>query len=1006
MPSSYSRHDGGNIEKATAKIHPHSATIHQNHETKAGSPHYTDLTLQEVKIAGPARSPKLNETNPGAGSSENDDLPVLRQISHDSNKSCDSTSSTESSIPNGRKHVLQDSNTIQSENFHKLVRSPSSISAKKKFRSAARKASMVAMLKSFKRGRTRDRSLDDRVDQIEQKLAKHMYQTMGLQQAFEYYNKDGNSGLDRAELQELLVKCNAEFTTPELDRLMQRYDEDGNGTITLDEFITTVPISRERFLKFLEQKDEQRSACLDLPVTVLFFVWFVVLLSLHDVTASAFAVESGVMDDLVTRQSALYKDSFYTVDTIDKFWDWMETVLVPIAFQQNVVGMKDITLEEPHNWGLINSYNRFLGAGVAVQQTRSGHAACDILTVNSALNQSCHPWLKKGYVEMEQLDDPDAWSSNASFGTPLCSSLQLQFNCSDCSSFFDESDCYNDTMISSYVASVVSAFSVTDPELCSIEPYPSSDLPSFEVLLDAAQTQDDILSQIAYLRDRQWIDKSTKHIQLLFAVYNGEFGTYMAVNLLWEVNRGGAVIPSIRLQDSIPADPYDNNSFGLWLWEIGWIVMVLGQAFGEFKEMCEPRSTDETNEFKSNQRACNKGLKKYWSDIWNILDWIQIIFTLILMGIWYDICFNGVFPLTEEWSQTYNNSDLSIRQQAASSLIDVLHKAALYRNCVVINIIIILIRFFKAFLVQPRLSIVTKTFTKSFVDVVHFLIILLCLLFAFVCTGVFLLGHKIRDFSDIGEALMRLYQSMIALPLLKWDEVEVASKAADGYSMAMVWYSLFLLLINLVFKSMLLAIIMHAYAKARNDAGSKARTIWAQTEDVWTEIRAGWRGAMRLNNLISVMAVPADLDPNDIDESAMYCKATVNVHEVLLEYFKTQSLTLKDKKATLKQKNYWRKYAKTYLLRLWAEYFDFIDMKDPSDTEARQRQAFQRVRELDTDFQDLEGRIDRISSTMVANFQSMNTMMKKIHHELVVRNQQINSIDKEHHDIEAQITMI
>ena len=175
---------------------------------------------------------------------------------------------------------------------------------------------------------------------------------------------------------------------------MARYDTDGNGTVTLDEFTTTVPISRIRLLEYLHQKDQQRSACLSLPVTVLFFIWFVVLLSLHDVTNNAYHVETGVMKDMTSRTSAEYGSTFYTADTVDKLWDWLDTVLVPIAFRENFPGSGRPV--PPYQWGTINSYNHYLGAGISIAQTRSDTDGCAIEVLDEPLNASCHPWIRPG----------------------------------------------------------------------------------------------------------------------------------------------------------------------------------------------------------------------------------------------------------------------------------------------------------------------------------------------------------------------------------------------------------------------------------------------------------------------------------------------------------------------------------------------------------------------------------------------------------------------------------
>lgn len=277
-----------------------------------------------------------------------------------------------------------------------------------------------------------------------------------------------------------------------------------------------------------------------MPVTVLFFIWFVVLLSLHDVTTSAYSVETGVVKDLTTRKSAVFGDDFYEADTIDKVWDWLDTVLIPIAFDQHVPGANQRPVP-PYAWGSINSYNHYLGAGISMGQTRGSLDSCSILALEGPLNASCHPWRQPNIFVHE-----GSWTSNDTFGVPLCSTLFTELNCTvgvDCAGLYDPHSCYNDVGISDYVAATASAFEVVNEENAAIEPYPTSTLPSFEVLFDASQSKDEILAQLQYLKQREWIDKQTKYLQLLFAVYNGEYGTYMAVNFLWEINRGGSVIP-------------------------------------------------------------------------------------------------------------------------------------------------------------------------------------------------------------------------------------------------------------------------------------------------------------------------------------------------------------------------------------------------------------------------------------------------------------------------------
>ena len=101
-------------------------------------------------------------------------------------------------------------------NWDSSLKSGKSSRFPKRSASMARKHSLMRLKKRVARTRTRDRTIEDRVDVIEQKLAKYMYQTMGLRAAFEFYNKDGNAGLDKDELADILTKCNAEYRQGEL----------------------------------------------------------------------------------------------------------------------------------------------------------------------------------------------------------------------------------------------------------------------------------------------------------------------------------------------------------------------------------------------------------------------------------------------------------------------------------------------------------------------------------------------------------------------------------------------------------------------------------------------------------------------------------------------------------------------------------------------------------------------------------------------------------------------
>ena len=75
------------------------------------------------------------------------------------------------------------------------------------------------------------------------------------------------------------------------------------------------------------------------------------------------------------------------------------------------------------------------------------------------------------------MDDPDAWSSNSSFGVPLCAAL------AEARGLVDAGDCYDDSADSAYVQQNDAAFAVVEASKVAVEPYPklADPLPAFEV---------------------------------------------------------------------------------------------------------------------------------------------------------------------------------------------------------------------------------------------------------------------------------------------------------------------------------------------------------------------------------------------------------------------------------------------------------------------------------------------------------------------------------------------
>lgn len=79
-----------------------------------------------------------------------------------------------------------------------------------------------------------------------------------LRNAFVQLDKDGNGYLDRQEFADCLVNSGLEFSDKEMNLLMSAADEDMDGKISIEEFMTVAPRIWE-YLKIEEKVRAQKS---------------------------------------------------------------------------------------------------------------------------------------------------------------------------------------------------------------------------------------------------------------------------------------------------------------------------------------------------------------------------------------------------------------------------------------------------------------------------------------------------------------------------------------------------------------------------------------------------------------------------------------------------------------------------------------------------------------------------------------------------------------------------
>jgi len=299
------------------------------------------------------------------------------------------------------------------------------------------------------------------------------------------------------------------------------------------------------------------------------------------------------------------------------------------------------------------------------------------------------------------------------------------------------------------------------------------------------------------------------------------------------------------------------------------------------------------------------------------------------------------------------------RVNVARKLNLLLRSGVLYRYLTIVNILVLVIRFFKAFNVQPRLAVISKTLTNSVPDLAHFLVIFFCLWFTFVMFAHFVFGHMVKSYSTVGASMFNTFRGFVAAPAVNVPEII----QTNGYTViprewvfpiAEAWWLMYMVLLFLVVRSILLAIVLESYKEAKTSS-THATTMWGQFGDMIKDIISSFRGIIRLRDVIKV------LDNQLID------KKRVNMQMILRCY--AQNLQKQPKKHKMNFEE-----SKAFSLGLVKEFFAFVEVRLPAQDKLRALSAFARISELDSNFNDVCGRID----TLEQKFHSIHSLLEDL----------------------------
>jgi len=397
------------------------------------------------------------------------------------------------------------------------------------------------------------------------------------------------------------------------------------------------------------------------------------------------------------------------------------------------------------------------------------------------------------------------------------------------------------------------------------------------------------------------------------------------------------------------ADAYNET----WLWGLDalWILMVLSLAWSEVQEMrdtagCTKKGLEHL-EKQGDTRTTSERYCDYWQDGWNYIDWAQVILTLFLSCFWFWIYFDTQEVTAEYVNSGHNSTDNTERNRIVWELDRIGNDVAIYRTLAVLNLFVLMLRFFKAFLGQPRLAIITRTFAVAASDLFHFFIVFVCLFFTFVFAGMFIFGQHLYNYHSVHTAMATAFNALTGE--YEWEEVE-----AVDLNLAIIWWWVFMLLMYLVVLNMLLAIVLNAYNTAKHTATRRV-TCWKQVLDAIQENVAGCRGSIKLEQIQDILEdfMESSEDPeNDAEDEP------INASTIFRLWRKSRRVGAH----TISK--FAEDFALEYLRSLTAEYVASLKFDQERKDRLNKYAAIQRTRQLNRDFVKLTAQLDDVTAKL------------------------------------------
>eukprot|EP00392_Amoebophrya_sp_AT5.2_P007459 g7474.t1 len=439
-------------------------------------------------------------------------------------------------------------------------------------------------------------------------------------------------------------------------------------------------------MEYCRQQIVQRENCLTLPFTLFLWIVFLLVIIVHSNVEQVFLTREGVVSDLQRIEVVRSPNetarplTIAELETREDVNLWIQDGFLPRI-----------------NGSVIKVYNRIAGS-VVLSQSRAKRAQCDVdAGLRNFYDASCFP-----------VDQP-LTDSFAQLGPEFVHKYGL-----------------GEAEGQRYYAFLN---------------FWDADNPSVMARPNTYSAEKIRLQQHAYLDtllQREWIDSASIDLRMRFLAFNPETKVYLSTKIVFQFHRGGWVENQLEVHAET-SDLYEN---GLAIvYDIIWVLLVACLMYVEVMQMKLVQATADLINGKAWNWRYWDYLTEYWSDFWNLVDWLSVglgfAFVFEIMALDSNLkdlasSFPNIGPAAIQravGTGQYGSlgQGLGPYYDANLGLFKLLDDIESKRKAVQLlgffYSMLIILRFFKGFRGQPRIAIMGLSLVNASYDMLHFLIV-------------------------------------------------------------------------------------------------------------------------------------------------------------------------------------------------------------------------------------------------------------------------------------------